>query len=310
LGKDYEIICVNDGSTDNSLQILTQFADNQEFSRGGYCIVNQQNSGVSAARNNGLEHAQGDYVWFVDSDDFIKENVLDSLIQFMDKNPCDCYMLDFCKVNESVEQNKFVYDTEEFHRIDSSQWQQGRRYNYTWIRIISRDFLQSNEIKFNVDVTHQEDTLWVFWLSINHCSYCYTDQVVYAYRQRLTSAMHQVNHNDYFNSMIALTNTYKEALDKYQDKITASEQRHIKLRLYWSTQNVLFFAMRMTKPIRKQTLQTLIADGLYPYPILWSRLSVHYGIKNLLINLIGLFIPCKYYYYFMGYIFDIIRKLK
>ena len=65
--KDIEIICVNDGSTDGSLNILNEYASKDSR----FIIINQNNQGLSAARNNGLNVAKGDYVAFLDSDDYI-----------------------------------------------------------------------------------------------------------------------------------------------------------------------------------------------------------------------------------------------
>lgn len=80
--EDYEIICVNDGSPDNSAQILDEYAAKHPNIR----VVTQTNQGLSMARNNGLAVAQGDYVWFIDSDDWIEENCLreifDSILSF------------------------------------------------------------------------------------------------------------------------------------------------------------------------------------------------------------------------------------
>ena len=63
--KDIEIICVNDGSTDNSLQILQEYANTHP----NIVIVDQENQGVSLARNNGIKKAKGGYIGFVDPDD-------------------------------------------------------------------------------------------------------------------------------------------------------------------------------------------------------------------------------------------------
>ena len=70
--EKYEIICINDGSTDDSLRILEEYAKKYDNIR----LIDKQNEGVSVARNLGLEKACGKYVWFVDADDFIKPNCL------------------------------------------------------------------------------------------------------------------------------------------------------------------------------------------------------------------------------------------
>ena len=69
---DYEIIIVNDGSTDNSLSIVKKTIVNWENVK----LIDQSNGGLSCARNSGLDCAIGDYVWFVDSDDWIESNSL------------------------------------------------------------------------------------------------------------------------------------------------------------------------------------------------------------------------------------------
>ncbi|MCL2390069.1 MAG: glycosyltransferase [Endomicrobia bacterium] len=73
--KDFECICVNDGSTDNSLSILQEYAYKDER----FKIVSQSNKGLSGARNAGLRHVCGEYVSFIDSDDWVSENYLETL---------------------------------------------------------------------------------------------------------------------------------------------------------------------------------------------------------------------------------------
>ena len=70
--NEYEIIAINDGSSDNSLQILNAYALKYPNIR----VINQENRGLGATRNRGLNLAIGEYIWFVDSDDWVLENCL------------------------------------------------------------------------------------------------------------------------------------------------------------------------------------------------------------------------------------------
>ena len=73
----YEVICVNDGSSDKSPEICQKYVDIDDR----FKLFNKENSGVSAARNVGLAHAQGDYICFVDADDKIHRNYLKQYIK-------------------------------------------------------------------------------------------------------------------------------------------------------------------------------------------------------------------------------------
>ena len=86
--KDLEIICVNDGSTDNSAEILDRYASKDKR----IIIINQKNGGLSAARNTGLRHASGQYIGFVDSDDWIDIDYYECLVGLAEKNNADIVM--------------------------------------------------------------------------------------------------------------------------------------------------------------------------------------------------------------------------
>lgn len=79
--KNIELILVNDGSTDNSVKICDSFAkiDNR------IKLIHQANSGPSVARNNGIYNAKGKYIQFIDADDYIEENMIETLVNEMEK---------------------------------------------------------------------------------------------------------------------------------------------------------------------------------------------------------------------------------
>lgn len=91
--QNIEIITVNDGSTDKSLKILQQY----EARDKRIIILNQSNSGVSASRNKGLQHAKGDYIGFVDPDDWIDSNMYENLLYTAIENTADVVMCSYVR---------------------------------------------------------------------------------------------------------------------------------------------------------------------------------------------------------------------
>ncbi|WP_455538718.1 glycosyltransferase family 2 protein [Terrisporobacter sp.] len=89
--KDYEVICVDDGSSDNSYEILEKYKTIIK----NYKVIYQENQGVSITRNTGLKHVNGDYIVFIDSDDYVEENFLERLYNEASKTKSDIVICNF-----------------------------------------------------------------------------------------------------------------------------------------------------------------------------------------------------------------------
>ena len=104
--SDYEIILVDDGSTDNSGAIADEILNTHSQSPIANCqikVVHQLNAGLSAARNAGIAAAQGDYILFVDSDDYLQPNILGTLLEQVQRNNLDVLRFRYQNVKESGE---------------------------------------------------------------------------------------------------------------------------------------------------------------------------------------------------------------
>ena len=95
--RDIEIICINDGSTDDSLNVLQEYASEHL----NVIVIDQENQGVSIARNNGINKAQGDYIGFVDPDDWVEPDMFKILYEKAVKTGVDIVECDYRMVFEN-----------------------------------------------------------------------------------------------------------------------------------------------------------------------------------------------------------------
>lgn len=157
LESDVELIIVNDGSTDRSAEIIRFFA--QKFVT--IHVLTQNNLGLSSARNAGLDVAIGRYVWFVDGDDFVVENALDSLKNILRQHP-DVDMLRFGYFQFSDESGAIL---KSFHPTDAGPLSANLYFNShemmheACMGLYRRDYLSANHIRFAEDLIF-EDTIF------------------------------------------------------------------------------------------------------------------------------------------------------
>ena len=144
--KDMEIICVNDGSTDGSLDILKSFA--QKDSR--IKIIDKKNEGQSVARNIAIEQASGEYLGFVDSDDWVDLDYFEKLYNAAKKYDCDIACAGYKKCKKFVKPVKKKYKKYEVYKDINSKVKADNipRHNYIWNKIYKRESWLNAGIKF------------------------------------------------------------------------------------------------------------------------------------------------------------------
>ena len=161
---DIEIILVNDGSTDNSGRLLREYAGKD----ARFVYVEQENQGLSAARNTGMEHASGHYLAFLDSDDWLAENALQVLCAIAAKTRTDIVSGNTLAVHadgqvqswerrgrELFATGTVVSGSTYFSRVMDCRCYVPMVYNYLY----RRDFIEQNGFRFEPGLVH-EDELW------------------------------------------------------------------------------------------------------------------------------------------------------
>ena len=304
LGKDYEIILVNDGSTDRSQEVAERIgAQLPEVSRGGYLVVNQCNSGVSIARNTGLEHSRGEYIWFVDSDDCIAPNALKLIDQFLIFSNRE--IVSFEKNYVPATYRYSIESALEIQKLHRPQVSAYTACNY----VVHRDYLISHQINFKPGVAYGEDTLWCFWIHFHYNNPIESiGEILYLYRQRPGSAMQNRSNDKHLSSMMLMLDVYSEALIRYSDKYPDTKIKNIQARIRWTVDNILMSAVRFPRTRCLEVWDNLKDKGVLGQYITWERITLKHGLKNLINTLIGLPIKIKPYYLLLNVIMQKMQR--
>ena len=95
---DFEIILLNDGSTDNSLEVIKKYAADNDFIR----VIDKENEGVAKTRNKGIQLAKGKYIVFIDNDDFVDSDYLERFYNAIDQEQLDIVLGGYKRVNQEM----------------------------------------------------------------------------------------------------------------------------------------------------------------------------------------------------------------
>lgn len=178
--KDFEIIVVNDGSTDNSMEILSKYEKKYDNIK----IINQKNQGLSMARNNGVKKVRGKYLLFVDSDDYVEKNLLKEVNRALG----DAEVLRFQIVTEDADgRNVKRHDENPFEEMGGyDAFKQISNYRFVepaCCYVYKTDYYVKNNFSFKKGVYHEDFGLIPYVIykankvkSINYAGYYYVQR--------------------------------------------------------------------------------------------------------------------------------------
>ena len=262
---EYEVICVNDGSSDGSSKILSDY-----FERYPNIIhvVTQERQGPGCARNTGVDVARGEYVAFVDSDDYLIDNAYAFLCEHFLKEHPDVVHFDACMMETDGKTIKG--NLSELHQIsrwiytkgktvvdpqakpegvllfdgDGTELYNKRMLTFTWAKIFKRSFLQRNKLKFHQ--VHIEDEMFNFDVFQHHPHTLVVSSCLYRYEQaNPNSLVHTVNKQRVLSQLDDLLFYNIDVMNKYlHENGNDAELSHAaKRNIYFFQQN--FFSRIM-----------------------------------------------------------------
>ncbi len=224
--KDIEIICVNDGTPDNSMKIIQKYAKKDDR----IVIINKENGGQSTARNAGLEVAKGKYIYFMDSDDYILEETLEELYDKLEENKLDIIYFDADSFYESEELKDEYKKFDNYYKRNPIYEEvvtgtemfinmyENRDYRVSvCLQIIRKKLLDENNIKFIEGIIH-EDEHYSTLLTLKAQRVMHVAKSYYQRRVRAGSTMTGTTSCKksigYFKSLLALISEINQVKDK------------------------------------------------------------------------------------------------
>lgn len=213
--ENIEIILINDGSMDKSIEICQYYVRENER----IILLNQKNQGVSTARNNALAICSGEFITFVDADDYLEEDAIEHYLNVQAKKDADLVIADFnwvskdSKVKNHKDGINLILNINDALKIlFNDNYFQG----FVWNKFFKRQILRDYNIKFNEDIALGEDLLFVSKYIVHCKTIIYNKEAIYNYFINQEGAVRRTFNEKYLTLLDALDDITKviEHLDK------------------------------------------------------------------------------------------------
>lgn len=282
--ESYEILVVNDGSTDNTLNILTKLKGTITNLK----IIDQINLGLGASRNKGLLYSSGEYIWFIDGDDYLKDDCIKTILDKIEEQNLDVLVLNYAIVTEKYQIVKNNFNVVRTNQITISGGEFYESYfmkSYTWLFVFKKELFTIDNILFK-DRINMQDSEILPRLMFYTERLSYLKEVCYFYVQQENSF---TNTNDgqkrynYFFSVIQIRKFLKDFLDEsgYKNPLIASGIKNKIVSLDHLVFNHLVFYIYKKEWLEK-ILKLLKDNDFYPlkYKAKGKMKIIKWGLNN------------------------------
>ena len=218
--QDIEVIYVDDGSNDNTAQILDEAAAGDDRIK----VLHKTNEGVSAARNDGIKAATGEYVWFVDSDDTVEPDTIKDNIEYAVCNQADMVVFGFWYYHVDSEEEVrnefpefFSGSREDFFKKWLITSVRQEYFNAPWNKLIRRSLIQDNNLRFDTRYSLYEDNLFATEVFIHAKNIVVNPKPYYRYYLKNSGSLLTKFHDNIFEGLTLFYDTAMKYCEGFED---------------------------------------------------------------------------------------------
>ena len=275
--KNLEIILIDDGSSDNSGKICDEYSKKNKRIK----IFHQKNSGVSVARNKGIDNATGDYIMFVDPDDWIELNACEKLLNKIKKDDLDILVFNFYKeyIHSSEKHKRYKFNDRKtiIEKLQAKILAPSMKIpqfdiqgvGFTWNKIVSAESIRNQKFPFEGKKAIFEDVVFYYNLleKVKKVEIC--NEYLYHYRVLNNSATRGYNKDfldisdEFFKNINNLSKNHKE--DIYFKKslyIRIISNFCTALNVYFNNNNLKLNLFQIKKMIKKELNKNYYKDAI------------------------------------------------
>jgi glycosyltransferase involved in cell wall biosynthesis len=212
IDKNYELILINDGSTDNSEKICLEYIRNKNIK-----YIKKKNEGVSEARNCGIIHAKGEYICFIDSDDILSNKYILDFNNSIKQQP-DCVCCKYIPIKQKNLNKKRTSSTTSKIKITNPNDLIFSNYGgYIWNKLLKKEIITKKNLKFNKDIMMCEDMLFLHEYMKNCKKIILLDSINYYYIVSKKSLSKNKENMGWYTNFIVYEKMIKE-LNLYSER--------------------------------------------------------------------------------------------
>lgn len=305
--EDYEVIIVNDGSTDDSLKIVQSYADiNHHFK-----IIDKENGGAGSARNRGMDSAKGKYVYFIDPDDYLISNCLSKLIETSEEHNLDILTFLSKSYCDTSLKGKSLFEKKDFSGsfgdnmispiVNGEKYVANVKYrSEVWWFLINREFLNTTGLRF-VEGRYLEDVAFSIALILEAKRMAHLQLDGHRYRVTPGSAMNNIEPNHYLKIIRDIQNAALAFNPIIKTLETKKANPDCIARVKARQQSLVFFAMirmfKSTMSFEEVKLRMSQMIGINAYPLNFFLGKDYNGLKyEILVKLLNT--ERRFYFFF------------